>query len=146
MPTRFAHVNVIARDWRTLAAFYQDVFDCKLVPPERDQSGEWLDRATGVPDAHIHGVHLRLPGGGSTLEIYEYGTMTPRPEIKPNTPGFSHIAFKVDSVEAMSSKAMAHGGSVIGEIERVSIAGAGDLLFQYVADPEGNIIELQRWS
>ena len=41
----------------------------------RDLSGEWLDRATGLKNAHIKGIHLRLPGygeGGPTLEIFQY--------------------------------------------------------------------------
>jgi predicted enzyme related to lactoylglutathione lyase len=146
MPPRFAHVNVIAQDWRRLAAFYQQVFGCQPVPPERDQSGAWLDRATGLHDAHIRGMHLRLPGGGATLEVYQYEAMPDRPEIKPNTPGFSHVAFRVDDVASTVREVALHGGSEIGAIERVTIAGVGELQFQYVADPEGNIIELQHWS
>lgn len=43
---RFGHVNVIARDWRRLSDFYQTVFGCTFVPPERDTA----DR-TGRPGA-----------------------------------------------------------------------------------------------
>jgi len=146
MPTRFAHVNVIAQDWRGLATFYQTVFGCKPVPPERDQSGEWLDRATGVHDAHIRGMHLRLPGGGPTLELYEYDNMPQRPNIRSNTPGFSHIAFVVDDVDGVANDVVSNGGDTIGTVERVNISGVGELRFQYVADPEGNIIEIQQWS
>jgi catechol 2,3-dioxygenase-like lactoylglutathione lyase family enzyme len=85
------HVNLIARDWERLAAFYEIVFGCVRVPPERDLAGPWLDRATGVSGARIRGVHLRFSGnaGGPTLEIFQ---------------------------------------------------------FAYVMDPEGNVIELQRWE
>jgi predicted enzyme related to lactoylglutathione lyase len=91
-------------------------------------------------------MHLRLPGGGPTLEVYEYEDTPQRPEIKPNTPGFSHIAFVVDDVESVANDVVSNGGSTVGQVEQVSIAGAGELLFQYVADPEGNIIEIQHWS
>lgn len=64
MQARFAHINLIARDWQRLARFYEEVFGCVLVPPERDFSGLWLESATGVPGAHIRGAHLRLPGFG----------------------------------------------------------------------------------
>ncbi len=50
------HVNLIARDWRCLAAFYETVFGCVRVPPERDLAGPWLDAATGIPGAHIRGL------------------------------------------------------------------------------------------
>ncbi|UCG86057.1 MAG: VOC family protein [Gemmatimonadota bacterium] len=146
MPARFAHVNVIAQDWRRLATFYERVFGCKPVPPQRDQRGDWLDRATGVPDAHIKGMHLRMPGGGHTLEVYEYSHMTDRPSIEANTPGFSHIAFVVDDLERASRDVLSNGGSAVGTIEQVHIATVGTLRFQYVADPEGNIIEIQEWS
>jgi predicted enzyme related to lactoylglutathione lyase len=146
MPTHFAHVNVIASDWRRLATFYQNVFGCRPVPPERDQCGDWLDRATGVRDAHIKGVHLRMPGGGPTLEVYQYSHMPARPQIDANTPGFSHIAFVVDDLKRTANDVLSNGGSAVGTVEQVNIAGVGTLRFQYVADPEGNILEIQEWS
>ena len=72
---RYVHTNLIARDWRRLADFYESVFGCVLVPPERDYSGPVLEAGTGVSGAALRGVHLRLPGGGAdgpTLEIYSY--------------------------------------------------------------------------
>lgn len=33
---KYMHTNLIAEDWRTLADFYQHVFGCVPVPPERD--------------------------------------------------------------------------------------------------------------
>ena len=55
MTVRYAHTNIVAEDWRKLAAFYQTVFACTPVPPERNQSGEVLARATGVPGAALQG-------------------------------------------------------------------------------------------
>ena len=73
MPTKYAHTNLIAKDWKRLATFYQDVFGCVPVPSERDLSGEWVDKATGISGTHIFGMHLRLPGygdDGPTVEIF----------------------------------------------------------------------------
>ncbi|MBF0546043.1 MAG: VOC family protein [Candidatus Riflebacteria bacterium] len=149
MVTRFTHVNLIAKNWKLLSNFYQVVFGCVPVPPERDLSGEWLDKATGVAGAHIVGAHLRLPGSpadGPTLEIFQYSEMPDHPEIRPNTPGFSHIAFWVDDVSETVKAVIAHGGTIIGELVQREVPGAGILTFQYVADPEGNIIEPQNWK
>ncbi len=146
MPARYAHTNLIARDWRRLAAFYQDVFGCVPVPPERDLSGDWLDRATGLAGARITGIHLRLPGcgdDGPTLEIFQYDDMPERPISAPNLPGFVHVAFAVDDVEATARAVLENGGSAIGELTRCELPGVGMLTFQYVADPEDNLIELQ---
>ena len=149
MPTKYAHTNLIAKDWKRLAAFYHDVFECSPLLPERNLSGEWLDKATGIEQAHIRGIHLRLPGfgeDGPTLEIFEYGSMPSPPEVRPNTPGFSHIAFAVDDVETTVQKVFALGGSAVGALTVKEYPGVGVLTFQYVTDPEGNIIEVQSWA
>jgi predicted enzyme related to lactoylglutathione lyase len=146
---RYVHTNLIARDWRALAQFYQNVFDCQPVPPERDLSGPWLEQATALPGAHIRGVHLRLPGypqGGPTLELFQY---EPEGQDSPKTvhrPGFGHIAFQVEDVDAACAVALEHGASRIGQVVALPVAGAGTVTFAYLADPEGNVIELQRWE
>lgn len=148
MSAKYTHTNLIARDWKALSSFYQAVFGCVPVPPERDLSGDWLDGATGLTGSHIRGIHLRLPGhgdGGPTLEIFQYGSMPEHPEVKPNTPGFSHIAFAVDDVPAMARTVLDNGGSEVGVLVSREVPGAGLLTFQYVADPEGNIVEIQNW-
>jgi predicted enzyme related to lactoylglutathione lyase len=149
MPTKYTHTNLIAKDWKRLAAFYEEVFGCVPVPPERDLSGEWLDRATGVSGAHIRGIHLRLPGygdSGPTLEVFQYDSTPHHPAVRPDTPGFSHIAFAVDDVAATAQAVLEHGGSAVGELTVREVPGVGLLTFQYVADPEGNIVEVQNWQ
>ena len=149
MATRFAHTNLVAEDWKRLSTFYQEVFGCVPIPPERNLSGEWLDEATGIHGARISGVHLRLPGygdDGPTLEIFQYGSMPAHPQVHPNSPGFTHIAFAVNDVEAVARAVFEHGGSAVGELTTRELPGVGTIAFQYVADPEGNLIELQRWE
>lgn len=143
---RYVHTNLIARDWRALADFYQDVFGCALVPPERDLQGAHMDAGTGVPGTHVRGVHLRLPGRGAdgpTLEIFSYAAMPPHPEPAVNRPGFAHIAFAVDDVAAARAAVLAAGGRPVGEIVTVHLGSDGSVVWCYVTDPEGNIIELQ---
>ncbi len=146
---KYTHTNLVAKDWKRLSTFYQEVFGCIPVPPERDLSGVWLDKVTGIEGAHILGVHLRLPGygdDGPTLEIFQYDSMPERPSIHPNTPGFSHIAFAVDDVAAAARAVFNHGGSAVGELTVQEVPGVGLLTVQYVTDPEGNIIEVQNWK
>jgi predicted enzyme related to lactoylglutathione lyase len=148
MRATYKHTNVVARDWRALARFYEDVFGCVPVPPERDLEGAWLEKGTGVRDAHLTGVHLRLPGhgdGGPTLEIYQYGRSEPRPAVAAEREGIAHIAFEVDDVADAARLVLAHGGRRVGDIVSSEVPGVGMLTFVYLADPEGNIIELQAW-
>lgn len=146
---KFVHTNLIAQDWQELARFYEQVFGCKPVPPGRRLSGQWLQDATSVPGAEIEGVHLRLPGYGEqgpTLEIFQYNHQQERPATAINRPGFAHIAFAVDDVDAARDAVLAAGGGTVGQVVSVDVPGAGTVTFVYLTDPEGNIIELQRWS
>jgi catechol 2,3-dioxygenase-like lactoylglutathione lyase family enzyme len=118
------------------------------VGPERDLSGDWLQRGTNVPGAKIRGVHLQLPGyeeGGPTLEIFQYQPERERGEAAINRPGFAHIAFAVDDVQAARGAVISAGGGAVGEVVTTEITGAGMISFVYVTDPEGNILELQKW-
>lgn len=149
IPARFAHVNLIARDWKALARFYQDVFGCMVVPPERDYGGPDLAAGTNLPGARLRGVHLSLPGyaaDGPTLEIYQYDALANSVWPEVHRPGFGHIAFAVDDVEAAREVLLAAGGSSVGEVV-TSVTTAGTrVTWCYCRDPEGNIVELQRWA
>lgn len=146
MHAKYIHTNLITKDWRRLASFYQNVFGCVPVLPERDLSGEWLERGSGVLRAKLRGLHLRLPGfgdSGPTLEIFQYSETVDAPPPPANRVGFGHIAFSVDDVEAARDAVLAAGGTELGTVESIGIAVAGKLTWCYVRDPEGNIIELQ---
>jgi predicted enzyme related to lactoylglutathione lyase len=143
---RYVHTNLIAADWRKLARFYQDVFGCVPVPPERDLSGAAMEAGTGIPRAYLRGMHLRLPGygnGGPTLEIFEYSENAPDTPRLVNRPGFAHIAFAVDSVVDARTQVLARGGTAVGDVVTVTISAAARVTWCYVRDPEGNILELQ---
>jgi predicted enzyme related to lactoylglutathione lyase len=146
---RFGHVNLVAADWRSLADFYQRVFGCVFVPPERDLSGPVLEAGTGIPGATIRGAHLRLPGlgqEGPTLEIFQYGSGPERPVTAINRPGFGHIAFAVSDVAAAREAVLAEGGRVVGEVVTTGTSDGRRVTWTYMTDPEGNILELQAWS
>lgn len=146
---KFAHTNIITDDWKRLAEFYIKVFGCRRLPPERDLSGEWLEKSTGVENAHIRGIHLVLPGfeeNSPTLEIFQYDKNLENPSPVANRKGFGHIAFVVDDVREMLDKVLESSGSVVGEIVETEIRNAGIITFVYARDIDGNIIELQSWQ
>lgn len=145
---RYVHTNLVARDWRRLVEFYVNVFGCRPVLPERHLEEDWVARATGVPSAEIHGMHLRLPGygdNGPTLEIFQYNRLEEGSPPLVNRPGFAHLAFVVADVRSALAEVIAAGGRAVGEVVEVEIQGAGWICFVYAADPEGNLVELQRW-
>ncbi len=110
---RYVHTNLIAEDWRLLAGFYQKVFGCVPVPPERDFRGEKLEAGTGVRGAHLRGAHLRLPGRGGRR--------------RGRGPG-GGLEGRWDGR---------------GRDRELRIADGSTVTWCYVTDPEGNLIELQ---
>ena len=49
MNIKYVHTNIVAHDWRALAGFYETVFECRPMPPERHYSG-----------AYTHGEPIQL--------------------------------------------------------------------------------------
>ena len=115
----YGHTILIARDWKALAAFYEQVFGCIPVPPLRDLAGDALERGTAIPGAQLQGVHLRLPGfgdTGATLEILTYSTLGEQLPAAANRPGFGHIAFAVSDVSRACDAVLRAGGGIHGDI------------------------------
>lgn len=137
---RFLHVNIVARDWRRLSQFYQNVFGCRPLNPQRNYSGEWISSLVGVPDVMIQGEHIECPGygeGGPTLEIFSYvpkGGMKP---LKVNDCGFAHICFEVDDIPGTLRRIVEAGG----KIQSTFVEPDAERCI-YANDPEGNIIEI----
>lgn len=146
---KYVHTNLVAKDWQALAHFYQQIFGCIPVPPERDLRGEQLEAGTGLSGARLRGAHLRLPGygdDGPTLEIFTYHVLTARDPTAVNRPGWGHLAFSVGDVNATRQAVLRAGGRAVGDVVTTQIATGARVTWCYVTDPEGNIIELQSWS
>lgn len=145
---RYAHTNLMANDWRHLQDFYVQVFGCQPVSSERDHKGPKFEALTSLPGGFFQGRHLRLPGHGDrgpTLEIFQSNQNDPGLPSRLVRPGFAHVAFEVPDVAAKRQEVLQWGGREIGELVTLDIPGAGLLTLIYMTDPEGNIVELQRW-
>ncbi len=145
----YSHTNLIARDWRSLAAFYEAVFGCVRTYPERDYAPAQVEGGTGVIGSGFAGAHLLLPGYGSegpTLEIYTYDPAIEGALPQVNAPGFAHVAFGVDDVDSAQREVLDSGGSAVADVISSTRSDGAVIKWCYVRDPEGNIIELQSWS
>jgi len=47
MKAKYKHTNIVAGDWQKLAEFYEKVFGCQQLEPERLLSGKWLEQGFG---------------------------------------------------------------------------------------------------
>ena len=144
---RFTHVNILAADWDALARFYEDIFGCVRIPPERRISDPWLTRGTGVPGASLRGLKLTLPGCGADgplLEIFQFSEEEEKHPPRANRRGFGHLAFEVEDVAGTLARIVAGGGSALGEVTAHEDE-RGRFTFVFAADPEGNVVELTNW-
>lgn len=145
---KYVHTNIVAKNWEKLAEFYIKVFDCKIVPPIRNYKCKDLDSAVKIKDVLLKGVHLKLPGyteTGPTLEIYSYKPSESKQNRKVNTPGITHLAFEVSDVHKAYKKVIQNGGKKIGKIITLTRLDGKKVTWCYIKDPEGNMIELQKW-
>lgn len=146
---KYVHTNIVAKNWEKLANFYIKVFDCSVAPPIRHYKGKNLVSAVNIKNVTLNGVHLRLPGYtkiGPTLEIFSYMPGQKKQNRKVNTPGITHLAFEVSDVHKTYNKVIENGGEKVGEIVTLKRSDGKKVTWCYVKDPEGNMIELQKWS
>ena len=146
---RYVHTNIIAKDSNKLIQFYMEVLHCKSIGETRDLKGEWLDKMTGIKNAHIVGEHLCMPGydvDRPTLEIFSYDEMIEKEKSYVNQCGLAHLAFEVDNVKETLERVRAAGGGQIGELVTTEYKDGRKATFVYATDIEGNILELQSWS
>jgi predicted enzyme related to lactoylglutathione lyase len=52
----------------------------------------------------------------------------------------------VDDVDAACADILRAGGGRVGDLVTTDIPDAGRIRFAYMRDPEGNILEIQKWS
>lgn len=146
---KYIHTNLTVTDLDRMSGFYQEVFGCIPVRVPQDLSGKWLEDITGVDNAAIRYVHLRLPGYGTEgpeLELIQYAHELEYRKKIANSSGFGHISFAVDDVQETLKAVIRAGGSAINKVVTVDIPNRGKLTEVYATDPEGNIIELQHYA
>jgi catechol 2,3-dioxygenase-like lactoylglutathione lyase family enzyme len=103
--------------------------------------GEFLDTVIGMRGAATEIVMLRVPGGGTTLELSSFA----RPDHLPGSPaapanqlGLRNVAFQVQDLRAAVDHAAAGGYGLVGGIGEYE----GVWRMAYVRGPEGIIVSL----
>jgi predicted enzyme related to lactoylglutathione lyase len=125
MKTRFAHLNLIAHDWRRLAKFYTTVCVSWSRRNAISRARNWTRARATASRTRLRRAHFRLPGGGDqgpTLEISTYDQLELSSPAAVNRPGFGHIAFEVEDVAAARKQVLSAGGATVGEIVTLTTA------------------------
>ncbi len=141
---KLAHISLVARDADRLAAFYRDVFGCENHRVPVVLLNARVSRGNGLPNSEIYSIWLKFPNLEQPfLEIHQYKVTHDRPQPRVNEPGFAHLSFETDDINAALAATIDAGGAPLGE---VTDFGSDDspFLIVYLRDPEGNILELEQ--
>jgi catechol 2,3-dioxygenase-like lactoylglutathione lyase family enzyme len=136
---RFDHIGITVSDLDTVAAFFLGLG--LEVEGRTFVEGEFIDTVIGIPGSRTEILMLRLPGGGTTLELSSFV----RPEPLPGSPhaaanelGLRSVAFEVDDLRATVDAAAAAGYGLVGGIGEYE----GVWRMAYVRGPEGILVAL----
>jgi predicted enzyme related to lactoylglutathione lyase len=82
---------------------------------------------------HFENAYLGTGASGVTLELATSGARGSR------DPRAGHVAFGTDEIESVCARVLAAGGAVL---RAPAVSAATKVVYAYVADPDGNVIEL----
>lgn len=135
----FDHVGITVSDLDAAVAFFVAL---GLEPDGRTfVEGEFIDTVCGIPGSRTEIVMLRLPGGGTAVELSSFV----RPDAVPGSPaamanelGLRSVAFQVDDLRAEVDRCAAAGYGLVGGI------GEYENIWRmaYVRGPDGIIVAL----
>lgn len=136
---RFDHVGITVRDLDRATAFFVGM---GLEMEGRTfVEGEFIDTVTGIPDSRSEIVMLRVPDGGTAVELSRFIRPEPRP-VAPvamaNELGLRSVAFEVDDLPAEVDRLAEEGFGLVGGIGEYE----GVWRMAYVRGPEGIIVAL----
>jgi len=103
--------------------------------------GEFVDTVIGIPNSRSEIVTLRLPDGGTKLELSSFTRPTHKPgspEAMSNELGLRNVCFEVDDLQALVDRLASDGYGLVGGI------GQYEQLWRmaYVRGPDGIIVAL----
>ena len=135
----FDHVGITVADLdRAMAFFVALGFE---VEGRMFMEGEFVDTVIGIPDSRSEIVMLRLPDGGTKLELSSFV----RPDHEPGSPdamstevGLRNVMFEVDDLQAVVDRLAADGYGLVGGIGQYEDIWR----MTYVRGPEGIIVAL----
>jgi catechol 2,3-dioxygenase-like lactoylglutathione lyase family enzyme len=136
---RMDHVGLVVDDLEAATAFFVELGF--RVQGEGSVEGDWVDRIVGLEGVRTEFAMVEVPDGHGRLELIKFqapASPVGDAHAPANTPGLRHVAFQVDDIDAAVAGLRAHGGELVGEVERY-----GNIFrLCYVRGPEGIIVEL----
>lgn len=109
---------------------------------QRVVTDEYFRQIVGIPECVVRAAHLRIPGSGHVIELFQYEPQQAAAELVPNEPGHAHVCFLVDDLLAAYEELLAKGvtfkSAPVLITAGVNTGGYG----VYLTDPSGVTLEL----
>lgn len=131
---RFDHVGITVADLENAVAFF--VLLGLEVEGRTVVEGEFIDTVTGIPDSRSNIVMMRLPGGGTSVELSSFDRpahVAGSANAKANELGLRSVAFEVDDIQGLVDRLAGEGYGLVGGIGEYE----GVWKMAYVRGPEG---------
>jgi catechol 2,3-dioxygenase-like lactoylglutathione lyase family enzyme len=136
---RFDHVGVTVQDLDRVTAFFVGLG--LEIEGRTFVEGEFIDTVIAIPDSRTEIVMLRMPDGGTAVELSRFI----RPDAEPgsaaanaNELGLRSVAFEVDNLQEQVDRLAAEGYGLVGGIGQYEDVWR----MAYVRGPEGLIVAL----
>lgn len=133
------HVGIVVNDLEAATAFFVALgLELEGATPVE---GAWVDRVIGLDGVRAEITMLQTTDGHGRVELAKFhAPSSPDGDPQPpaNAPGIRHLTFAVSDIDAVVAGLRAHGGELVGEVERYE-----DIYrLCYIRGPEGIIVEL----
>ena len=136
---RFDHVGITVADMDAVTAFFVGLG--LEVEGRTFVEGEFVDTVIGIPNSRSEIVTLRMPDGGTKLELSSFV----RPDHLPGSPaapanelGLRNVCFEVDDLRAVVDRVARDGYGLVGGIGEYE----GIWRMAYIRGLEGIIVSL----
>lgn len=136
------HVGITVGSIEAALGFYRDLLGLRVTDAGEDEGPE-LDAIVGLTGVRMHYAELDL-GAGQLLEVIEYlAPVGVQLAQRPCDSGASHLALRVDDVDALYQRLIAAGLAIAGQPTTITAPGAWHgARCVYVEDPDGRTVEL----
>ena len=143
MLSRLHHTGYTVSDLDRSLVFYRDILGCEVIATQEKEGG-YLAAIVGYPDAHVRMAHLRVPGDGHVIELFEYVSPAGgRADVEPRNVGASHLCFLVTDLGALYEDLLERGvTSFVSPPVEVDTGINRGGLGLYLKDPDGITVEL----
>ncbi len=139
---RADHVGFAVASLDESLRFWVDGLGARLVRTG-EMGGEFLGQVTGAHGARVRLAIVSL--ADQTIELLEYhGLDRPSAPAKPFDPGFAHLAFVVDDIDALLSRIAAYGWKAQGTPQPIASGARAGTQVIYAVGPDGATIEFMQ--